>query len=126
MYKGRYAARAPYREIVEHFITSFSRRLTKLELMTEGQRRGIPIFATQNAEELVRCPQLAALDFFVEAEHPVAGKLKYPGAPCRIGEAPWRLRRAAPRLGEHSDEVYEGELGYSEERLSALKDAGAI
>jgi crotonobetainyl-CoA:carnitine CoA-transferase CaiB-like acyl-CoA transferase len=73
-------------------------RLTKHELMIEGQRRGIPIFAVQNAEELVNCPQLAALGFFVEADHPVVGKLRYPGAPYRIAEAPWCLRRTAPRL----------------------------
>jgi len=126
MYKGRYAARAPYREIVEHFIIGFSTRLTKLELMTEGQRRGIPIFAVQDAEEMVNCPQLAALDFFTEAEHPVVGRLKYPGAPYRIREAPWCLRRAAPRLGEHNDEVYRGELGYTEKRLITLRSAGVI
>jgi len=95
-------------------------------MMIEGQRRGIPIFAVQNAEELVNCPQLAALSFFVEAEHPVVGKLKYPGAPYRVREAPWCLRRAAPRLGEHNDEVYKGELGYTEARLTNLRKAGAI
>ena len=126
MYKGRFTQRAPYREVVEHYVIDFTMRLTKLELMTEGQRRGIPIFAVQNAEELVNCPQLAALDFFHEVEHPAVGKLKYPGAPYRIREAPWRLRRAAPRLGEHDDAIYRGELGYTEEKLTTLKNAGAI
>jgi len=126
MYKGRYVQRAPYRELVEHYLIKFTMRLTNIELMTEGQRRGIPVFAVQNAEELVNCPQLAALSFFVEAEHPAVGKLKYPGAPYRIREAPWRLRRTAPRLGEHNEEVYKGELGYSEGRLASLRSAGII
>jgi len=126
MYKGRFAERAPYRDIVEHFVIQFFMRFTALELMTQGQRRGIPIFAVQNAQELVSCPQLAALGFFVEAEHPVVGKLKYPGAPYRISEAPWRLRRAAPRLGEHNEEIYKGDLGYSEDKVIALRKVGTI
>jgi crotonobetainyl-CoA:carnitine CoA-transferase CaiB-like acyl-CoA transferase len=35
------------------------------------------------------------------------------------------VRRGAPGLGEHTDEVL-GELGYDPDELTSLRDAGAI
>ncbi|MDG2112153.1 MAG: CoA transferase, partial [Actinomycetota bacterium] len=42
--------------------------------------------------------------FFIDVEHPVAGTVKQPGAPFRLRDG-WQLRRPAPTLGEHQDEV---------------------
>src|SRR5262249_11983700 len=46
--------------------------------------------------------------FFVEIDHPVAGRARYPGPPLRIGDEPWRSARA-PLLGEHTAAI-EAEL----------------
>ena len=50
----------------------------------------------------------------------------YPGAPYRLSETPWRLARPAPRVGEHNDEVYRGELGLSAGDCAALARRGVI
>ena len=42
--------------------------------------------------------------FFVETEHPVAGRFRLPGAPFRLGDA-WQLHRPAPTLDQHGPEV---------------------
>ena len=42
--------------------------------------------------------------FFVEVDHPRAGRLRYPGAPYRLGESEWTAA-PAPLLGEHNEEV---------------------
>ena len=39
--------------------------------------------------------------------------------------SPWSLRRGAPRLGEHTDEVL-GECGYSAEQIAELRAAGVV
>lgn len=39
---------------------------------------------------------------------------------------PGSVEHLGPRLGEHNDEIYRGELGYSSETLSCLHDAGVI
>jgi crotonobetainyl-CoA:carnitine CoA-transferase CaiB-like acyl-CoA transferase len=39
------------------------------------------------------------------AEHPSEGSYKAIRAPVTFGSTPFRLRRHAPRLGEHTEEV---------------------
>jgi len=52
------------------------------------------------------------------------GAVKYPGAPFK-SEAGFQIRRPAPTLGQHNEEVY-GSLGYSRDDLVELSEIGVI
>ena len=95
-------------------------------LDSEGRR--IMMVPVQSPKDLLESPQLEALGYFVDVEHPELGmSLKYPGAPCyHISDAPWRISKQPPLIGEHNFEIYEGELGFSREQLATLKQEGAI
>ena len=54
---------------------------------------------------LAKQEQLHARNFFVEVEHPKAGKLTHLGPPYQLKEPWWQIRRPAPLLGEHTQEV---------------------
>ena len=54
------------------------------------------------------------------------GALRVPGAPYRHSETPWKIRRSAPRVGEHNDAVYGRELGVPAETLRAYGEAGIV
>src|SRR5690606_18320054 len=71
------------------------------------------------AADLLASPQLSARGFFLEIDHPHAGRLPYPGAPFRMPSG-WRDERA-PLLGEHTEEV----RAESASRRSARQEAGA-
>lgn len=58
-------------------------------------------------------------------QHPVAGGVLHAGAPVRYSVTQWAIRRPAPRLGEHNEEVL-GALGQSPQDLAALAEAGVI
>jgi len=58
-------------------------------------------------------------------EHPATGKVRYPGAQFKMGELPYKLKRA-PLLGEHNAEVYCNRLGYSKSDLVKLREQGII
>jgi crotonobetainyl-CoA:carnitine CoA-transferase CaiB-like acyl-CoA transferase len=92
----------------------------------EGQRRHIAFTPVNTAAAVARDPHLDARGYFVSVAHPEAGVLRQPGAPYRHARTPWAVQRPAPRVGEHNDEVYCRELGISEERLRALRDAGVV
>jgi benzylsuccinate CoA-transferase BbsF subunit len=55
--------------------------------------------------DLATQEQLRARHFFVDVSHPRAGTLTYLGSPYQLHEPWWQIRRAAPLLGEHNDEV---------------------
>ena len=79
----------------------------------------------QDAGDLIDCPHLAAREFFVDVDHPVAGAGKYPGLGPHLTGFDFQVRRPAPLLGQHNSEVFGGELGYSSLDLVQLR-AGRI
>jgi crotonobetainyl-CoA:carnitine CoA-transferase CaiB-like acyl-CoA transferase len=98
---------------------------TKNEIVAIFQKAGIPCAPLNTTEDLVGDQQLAERGYFVQIDHPAAGTLKYPGAPFRMTESPFEIRRPAPTLGQHNAEVF-GELGYDAGDLAALSSAGVI
>ena len=66
-----------------------------------GQRR-LVFGMAQDAGDLYDCPHLAARNFFVNVEHPVAGTAQYPGFGPLLFDESYAVRRPAPLLGEHN------------------------
>jgi len=94
-------------------------------LFHEGQKRKLPFGIPSSAKILLESPHLNRRGYFTEVDHPLTGSLKYPGAQVKIGELPYRLKRA-PLLGEHNEDVYCKKLGYSKSDLARLRERGVI
>jgi crotonobetainyl-CoA:carnitine CoA-transferase CaiB-like acyl-CoA transferase len=76
-------------------------------------------------DDLRSDPQLRTRPVLWEDHHPATGPFTYVGPTAVVdGRPPW-LRRYAPALGEHTDEVL-AELGYTADRLDGLRRAGVI
>jgi crotonobetainyl-CoA:carnitine CoA-transferase CaiB-like acyl-CoA transferase len=75
------------------------------DLFHEGQKRRICFAPVLGMAQLAAQEHLAARDFFVQVDHPRAGSLRVPGAPYRLRDRSWQVRRPAPLLGEHNLEV---------------------
>jgi crotonobetainyl-CoA:carnitine CoA-transferase CaiB-like acyl-CoA transferase len=69
---------------------------------------------------------MAARGFFVEVDHPVTGKLKYPGIPYIFSDIPKEAPTAAPLLGQNNEEIYCTRLGYTKSDLVKMEEAGVI
>ena len=79
--------------------------LTCEQAYTELQGRRVPCSPVFDMAMLLRSDHLAAREFFIEVDHPDAGRLTYPGAPYKLSKTPWEVVRPAPRLDEHGAEV---------------------
>ena len=111
--------------ILEKPIGAFLLTKTKHELAEEATRRGILLGYVDNMKDLLQNPQLAG-GFWREIEHPELNKsLTYPGLFVRSSSLECGIRRRAPLIGEHNDEVYR-EIGVYKDQLLSLNQAGVI
>jgi crotonobetainyl-CoA:carnitine CoA-transferase CaiB-like acyl-CoA transferase len=115
-----------YMDEFNRLVETWTMEHTAEEINLIAVAHGVPCSPVRTVEELVNDEQLAFRDFFVEIDHPVAGRLKYPGAPYKLSATPWRMERPAPLLGEHNEKVYCQILGYSRQDLVRMGQAGVI
>jgi crotonobetainyl-CoA:carnitine CoA-transferase CaiB-like acyl-CoA transferase len=113
---------------VEAAVTAFTRTRTKQELYLEGAiARRILMAPVSSTRDIAEDAQLAARDYWRKLDHPDLGEdVVYCGPFIRLSETPIRQTRRAPRLGEHNEEVYAGELGLDAARLRGLHRQGII
>jgi crotonobetainyl-CoA:carnitine CoA-transferase CaiB-like acyl-CoA transferase len=77
------------------------------ELFQAGQEKRICFAPVFDMAKLATQEQLHARRFFVDVSHPRAGTLTHLGAPYRLQEPWWQIRRPAPLLGQHNEEIFE-------------------
>jgi len=69
--------------------------------------------------------QMHAIGMLERPDHPLTGARVIPGVPWRLRNRPNGLRRPAPMLGQHTDEVL-AELGFDRDAVDRLAAAGAL
>ena len=106
--------------------TPFFLEHTKSEIHAMAREAKIAIAPMNTTEDLVKDVHLHEREFFVEVDHPVTGKTVQTGAPFKMSDTPWQLRRPAPLLGQHNEEVYGQILGYTKQDLVQLSKMGII
>jgi formyl-CoA transferase len=66
---------------------------------------GVPAGPLHDVKQVVEDPHTAAREMVVQMEHPEAGTVYGLGIPIKLSATPGSVRRPAPLLGEHTDEV---------------------
>ena len=74
-------------------------------------------------EEVLRDPQVEINGYM--PEHPTVAGARLPATPQQFDDRPVEIRRAAPQLGEHTDEVLT-ELGLDANEIARLRGVRAI
>jgi crotonobetainyl-CoA:carnitine CoA-transferase CaiB-like acyl-CoA transferase len=69
---------------------------------------GIPAGPVLHHDEVFAHPQVVSREMVVEVDHPAAGRTRTLGSPLKFSETPASIRRPAPLLGEHTQEVLGG------------------
>jgi len=78
---------------------------TKDELLKLATENRFQLGPCNNAEDVLKHPQLAARKFWKEIEHPGIGTLKYPGGAVVTTQGYVGPRTRAPKIGENNDEI---------------------
>jgi len=73
--------------------------------LSQLQEAGIPAAPVLTHDQVFTHPQTVARDMVVEVEHAKAGRSRTLGVAVKLSDTPGAVRRAAPALGQHTDEV---------------------
>jgi crotonobetainyl-CoA:carnitine CoA-transferase CaiB-like acyl-CoA transferase len=108
------AARNENNKEVTQIIEEYTSQFEKWELFEKFQEGGIAAGITATPADVFEFDHLHERDFWQETPVPSGSMVTMPGFPFRPGgpEQPVTMNRA-PRLGEHTAEVYEA-IGYDE------------
>jgi CoA:oxalate CoA-transferase len=86
----------------------------------------VPAAPVYQIDQMLEDPHVKARGVIQETEHPTAGKVRTPGFPVKLSRSPASIRRPAPVIGEHNEEILTQLLGYTKEEVAVLRKAGVI
>jgi len=112
---------------LEATIQRFLLTMTKREIYAQGLKRRIFLAPVATTADIAADEQLQARDFWTAVPHDTVGRtLTFPGPFAKLTATPIGSAARAPRIGEHSDEIYRRLLGLAPERITRLRAAGSI
>jgi len=120
-------ARGSNQQLLDGLIEAWTKTLSTKEVLALMDEYGVPAGQIYRAPEMLEDPHFKAREAIVETDHPYFGKLRMQNTAPKFSETPGGIHSSAStELGEHNDEVYSRLLGYTAERLAALRDAKII
>lgn len=94
---------------IQEMAEAFFLLMSAQDAYYEGQRRGFPIGVLNAPEDVLEDPHLRARDFFATVTQSDGTQTTLPRSPLRFSAIPPAVIRRAPELGEHDQQVSDGD-----------------
>jgi formyl-CoA transferase len=123
---GTLADRARHGDEINGIVAAWCRERTAAEIEAKMVAAEVPIARAYSIRDIFEDPHYRSRGDIVEVDDPTIGRVKMQGVYPRFSRTPGAVRRGAPKLGEHDEEVYGGLLGLSAEEIESLRSEKVI
>lgn len=120
------ALRVQHRDLIDSLIEARLQSKTTQEWLEILEGSGMPYAAVNDIQGTINHEHVLARGMIQEVEHKACGPVKLVTHPVKYSRAEPRIRSAPPLLGEHTNEVLRDMLGFSEEKISELRQEGIV
>jgi CoA:oxalate CoA-transferase len=120
------AGRLENREELDRILEEAFVKKTTEEWLERFYEREVPSGPINTLDKAVADPQILFRDMVVEIESPHVGKTKDVGCPVKVSGVDQIQYAHPPALGEHTGEILQGLLGYSAEKIAALRNRKVV
>ncbi|MCD6380372.1 CoA transferase [bacterium] len=116
-----FSSRKENEDELNAYVEAWTKDKYATKLMKQLLAGGVKAGLVNDARAAVEDEDLIERNFWSYLDHPEVGLTLYNRVPIMFSETPCEMKTAAPLLGEHTDEVLTGFLGYTNEELAQLK-----
>ena len=120
------AGRRAHANLLDDLVGAWSATREASSVEAALQARAVPAHVVQTSRDLVRDPQLVHRGHFVTVGHPMGGTTVVEGSRFVLSRTPAVVAEAAPSYGRDNEMVLREILGYDDDAITALVEAGAL
>jgi crotonobetainyl-CoA:carnitine CoA-transferase CaiB-like acyl-CoA transferase len=114
-----FAGRATNIDVVYAELARILKTKTTAEWTEILDKADVPVMPMHDLETLLQDPHIVATNVFPVVGHPTEGRIRSMKVSAKWSETQTEVKRLAPRLSEHSDEILR-EAGFSREEIAAM------
>jgi crotonobetainyl-CoA:carnitine CoA-transferase CaiB-like acyl-CoA transferase len=118
--------RVKNRKVLVPLLENIMMARTKAQWLPDLESAKVPCGAINNLSEVFADPQVLARNMINTWQHPHQKDLQLVASPLKLSLTPVRADHAPPQLGQHSAQILNEVLGYSETQIEQLQSKGVI
>jgi succinyl-CoA--D-citramalate CoA-transferase len=119
-------ARVVHSELINGIVADWIAARTRGEVEDIFNRHEVAYSVIYDIEDVFADPHYRARDVLVRVPDRDLGEAIVQNVVPKFSATPGSVDHLGPRLGEHNEEIFRSELGYSQETIKRLRDAGVI
>jgi crotonobetainyl-CoA:carnitine CoA-transferase CaiB-like acyl-CoA transferase len=114
------------RAVLVPMLEAIMKTRRKTEWLSALEAAKVPCGAINNLAEVFADPHVQHRGMVDTWQHPLAPELRLVASPIKLGATPVRKDLPPPLLGQHTQDVLRGILGWDDARIDALRREGVI